>query len=267
MTPDEYLLWGRLIDLLLFDGVIREQAIQWASPVPYYGDPSTAEVATMSLRPSHSEFINRNLYEILGQKRRFHTLRSLHLHSWHSVAAAHINRMDHLCRRYFLRNPSGLWHDRFGKVLQHTGRSYEAGTACHLSLIPYAMPQNGNRAMSDRKVKAMMDASLFALAQILRDSPIALLVLNGDAVIARFEWLADIRLSETEQPEWRLSNPQARKNEGFSYTGVLSSIGQVDLGREITIAGFNHSAISRYMDAPVRNTIARWVGEVATIVR
>ena len=60
MTPDEYLLWSRLVDHLIFDGIIKDRAIPCASPVPHCGNPSTALIATVALHPGHGEFINRD---------------------------------------------------------------------------------------------------------------------------------------------------------------------------------------------------------------
>ena len=262
MAPDEYLLWGRLVSYLVFAGVIKDRAIPWASPVPYCGDPSTAVVATVALNPGHGEFINRVNNEIRGDLRRFHTLRSLRIRSWLEVEAKHLERMDQLCRRYFKRNPYGLWSARIGSVLEHAGYSYETGAACHLPLIPYAIPQSGSKVLPEADVRPMMAAAGPILGRIVRDAPIRLLVLNGDAVIARFERLAGVELAETEQPSWRLSHPLARHNEVFVYQGSATNIGGVDLGREVVLVGCNHSLISRYMDAEVRQIIGEWIGQI-----
>ena len=266
MTPDEYLLWGRLLTHLIFAGVIRDRAIPWASPVPYYGNLSTSVVATVALNPGHGEFINRANNEIRGQLRRFHTLRSLRIRSWQDAEAEHLERMDQLCRRYFKRNPYGLWSARIGSVLEHTGYSYATGSACHLPLVPYAIPQSGSRVLPEADVRPMVAASGPILGRVVRDAPIRLLVLNGDAVIARFERLAGVALEETEQPSWRLSHPQARQDKGFAYQGVVTQIGGVDLGREVVVVGCNHSLISRYMDAAVRQTIGEWIGSVEATI-
>ena len=263
MPPDEYLLWGRLVAHLVFAGTIRDRAIPWASPVPYYGNPSTSVVATASLHPGHGEFINRSYNEIRGQQRRFHTLRSLRIESWQDIEAEHLERMDHLCRRYFKRNPYKLWVSRVAPILKHTGYSFQSGSACHLPLIPYAIHQSGNRALPEGDVRTMVSASGPILGRAVRDAPIRMVILNGDAVISRFERLVGMKLTETEQPSWRLSHPQVRQDEGFAYQGVVSNIGGVDLGRDVVVVGCNHSLISRYMDAEVRRAIGEWVGHIA----
>ena len=53
-------------------GVVRS----W-SPVPYFGDLSSAVVATVGLNPSDKEFEDDHGREIRGAGRRFHTLDSL----------------------------------------------------------------------------------------------------------------------------------------------------------------------------------------------
>ena len=263
MTPDDYLRWGRLIQHLTHDGPVKERAIPWASPVPCYGNPATALLATVALHASHGEFISRANTEIRGQQRRFHTLRSLRIRSWADAEAAHIERMDHLCRAYFKRNPYRQWHGRFEPALQFTGQSYQSGTACHLPLIPYAIRPTGGRVMPEQEIRRMMETTGADLGRLVRDAPIRLLILNGIGMVSRFEWLAGVELTESEQPLWKLSGSQVRNDDGFAYQGAATRIAGVDLGREVVVVGFNHSLTSRYMDAGVRRQIAEWICETA----
>ena len=263
MTPNDYLLWGQLIDHLVFNGIIRDRAIPWASPVPYYGSPSRATVATVALRPSHGEFIDRANGELQGRQRRFHTLRSLGLRSWASVESTHVDRIDAMCTDYFLRRPYRIWHDRVAQVLEHTGFSYQNGSACHLPLIPYAFPQNIGRATPERDVRNTLSASGAIMGRVLRDAPIRLLILNGNGVLSRFEWLSDVAFREMDMPTWQLSGVGVHNSEGFAYQGIVDKIGGIDLGRAVAVVGFNHSLLSRYMDVRVRNAIGQWVGQIA----
>ena len=187
MTPDEYLMWGRLVDRLACHHLIRHNAIPWAAPVPYFGNPDTALVATVSRQLSHGEFLDRSANELRGPRRRFHTLRSLGLRSWPDLRAEHSDRMAALCRAYFARNPLRQWLNRLAPALAATGCSYRDGAACHLSLLPYALSPNRNRALPDQEMQRLLsECGGPALAHVVRDAPIRLLILNGSAVVS---WL------------------------------------------------------------------------------
>ncbi len=121
-------------------GLMNAGIIPWSSPVPVFGDPAESIVATVGLNPSNREFVDQDGHELLDGARRFHTLKSLQLHSW-----AHANRKDaekvtQACRSYFQTNPYDLWFKALDRLIQGTGASFypSARAACHLDLVPFA---------------------------------------------------------------------------------------------------------------------------------
>lgn len=268
MTPDEYLMWGRLVDRLACHHLIRHNAIPWAAPVPYFGNPDTALVATVSRQPSHGEFLDRSANELRGPRRRFHTLRSLGLRSWPDLRAEHSDRMAALCRAYFARNPLRQWLNRLAPALAATGCSYRDGAACHLSLLPYALSPNRNRALPDQEMQRLLsECGGPALAHVVRDAPIRLLILNGSAVVSSFERLAETGLAETERADWTLPGASELRRPGYAYRGIAERIAGVALPRPVLVIGFSHSLLSRYMDDRVRRAISQWVGQMAQQVQ
>ena len=268
MTPDEYLMWGRLVDRLACHHLIRHNAIPWAAPVPYFGNPDTALVATVSRQPSHGEFLDRSANELRGPRRRFHTLRSLGLRSWPDLRAEHSDRMAALCRAYFARNPLRQWLNRLAPALAATGCSYRDGAACHLSLLPYALSPNRNRALPDQETQRLLsECGGPVLAHVVRDAPIRLLILNGSAVVSSFERLAETGLAETERADWTLPGASELRRPGYAYRGIAERIAGVALPRPVLVIGFSHSLLSRYMDDRVRSAISQWVGQMAQEVQ
>ena len=94
---------------------------------------------------------------------------------------------------------------------------------------------------------------------------IRLLTLNGDIVVARFESLTDAAFAESSQPSWTLASDAFRNGVGISYTVAVNRIAGIDLGREVLVAGFNYSLISRYMNDRVRVEIWQWMGEISEV--
>src|SRR5690606_8657466 len=129
-----------LLDRLTDETAREAQVIPWGCPVPAFGDPAAARVATLGLNPSNREFVDDEGVELVGAARRFHTLTSLGLSSWDDADADHLDRILVSCRDYFTGNPYDRWFRRLDTVVSATGASFydPASPACHLDLVPYA---------------------------------------------------------------------------------------------------------------------------------
>src|SRR5688572_24685867 len=113
-------LIGRLLDRRLLDA----QVIPWGSPVPAFGDATSADIATLGLNPSNREFVDSSGVELDGGFRRFHTLGSLRIASWAHATAQHERLIWESCRFYFRRNPYDGWFRQLDALLSETDASY-----------------------------------------------------------------------------------------------------------------------------------------------
>ena len=111
------------------------------------------------------------------------------------------------------------------------------------------------------------NAAAPALAHVVRDAPIRLLILNGSAVVSSFERLAETGLAETERTDWTLPGASELRRPGYAYRGLVERIAGVALPRPVMVIGFSHSLLSRYMDDRVRSAISQWVGQMAQQVQ
>ena len=128
-----------LLDYLL-ELTCDTAAIDWTPPVPAFGDPFRAQVATLGLNPSDREFVDVHGRELDGVQRRFPTLRSFGLQAWHEATDAHLDEIAEACRFYFERNPYDAWFNRLDFLIQDTSTSFYTplSPATHLDLVPYA---------------------------------------------------------------------------------------------------------------------------------
>jgi len=250
-----------LIDRFERSPISRLRVIPWSSPVPSFGDLSRATVASLGLNPSNREFVDNRGRELDGELRRFHTLRSLEIGSWSDIDAHHLRLVVQACQEYFFRNPYDRWFRRLDAVISGTGTSfYDAFfPACHLDLIPFAT------ACKWTDLEGVQRAGLLrvagdTLALLLRQSPVRLLVVNGQSVVDHFQDLAGITLKKIAMPEWTLPRQSGPGVAGVAYRGVVDTLSGLPLGNRLVVVGYNHNLQSSFgVTNQVIGAIRRWI--------
>ncbi len=167
--------------------------VSGSSPVVAFGNARRARVATLGLNPSRLEFLDRAGRELDGANRRLETLASLSIASLEEAPDEVIGRVVSACDGYFWRNPYRRWFDQLEGILSGMEVTYYGGSACHLDLVQWATDPVW-RQLSAHDRKGFLDADQpFLLAQ-LRKERIEVLLLNGQAVIERYQAATDSRL-------------------------------------------------------------------------
>lgn len=254
-----------LLKRLTDPSISDSRVISWSSPVPAFGDVTRSRVATLGLNPSNREFVDTAGKELSGDNRRFHTLSSLGIPCWSQAESAHCDQIVESCRAYFTRNPYDSWFRQLDHIIAGTDSSYydEASQACHLDLIPYATAckwTDLSRIQKERLLAVVGDT----LGQILRDSPIRLLVLNGRSVVEQFQDMAGLELKRREMAGWTLKRHGRPVVTGYSYVGTVHSLAGIEFGRAIQILGFNHNLQSSFgVTKEVRGSIRRWIARAS----
>lgn len=239
--------------------------IPWSCPVPSFGDLSRSRVATLGLNPSNREFVDGSGNELDGPSRRFHTLKSLGLARWADANARHLQLIIESCRVYFRRNPYDSWFKKLEYIISGTKASYydASAKACHLDLIPYATACKWT-ALSRHQRSSLLAAAGDTLGLLLRDSPVRLLILNGNSVVEQFQDIAGIRLEKQAMRDWSLPRQSHSGVTGFAYKGVVQDLSGVRLEREVLVLGFNHNIQSSFgVTTQVTAAIRRWIARTA----
>lgn len=252
-------LLTRLSDPRLRDA----EVIPWSSPIPVFGNLSRSHVATLGLNPSNREFVDAEGNELNGERRRFETLGSLGLAHWGNAGAGHVHQILKSFRCYFSNNPYDAWFKKLDTVIAETGASYYCGTACHLDLVPYATFRKwGNLSLEQRELLFKLSGS--TLPQLLRDSPVRVLVLNGASVAAHFQQVFGVQLQQIPIPEWSLRSASNSPVMGQAFEAAIHSLGGVPLNRSIVVLGFNHNIQSSFgITREVTAAIKRWVSAMS----
>lgn len=258
-----------LLDRLDGPAIAQTDIIRWGCPVPSFGDLSKSRVATLGLNPSNREFVDDHGEELDGAFRRFHTLRSLHLKSWADADARDLESIIETCQAYFLGNPYDTWFRRLDYVVSGANASFYdiSRSACHLDLIPYATMHKWTELTSRQKF-SLLDLAADTLALLLRDSPVRILILNGQSVVARFEEIARLSLEQKEMPEWTLPRELGRAVNGFAYHGTVAELSGIPLGRDLLVLGYNHNlqssfGVTKGVAQGIRDWISQEIGKIS----
>ena len=246
----------------------RTGLIPWGPPIPAFGDLVTSRVATVGLNPSNREFVDTQGEELRGVCRRFHTLRSLELTSWSEIDSRHLHQILDVCRAYFHTKPYSRWFRPLDYVLAGTRTSYYAASrsACHLDLIPYATVTKWT-ALTPSQRTALLDLSGNSLAELLRDSAVRVLLLNGHSVVDHFRDLTRVQLEAKPMSDWDLPRRAGSRVAGISYMALVDSIGGLSLNRDVLVLGYNHNLQSSFgVTAQVVRAIRDWVSDVVAEV-
>lgn len=221
--------------------------IPWSSPIPAFGDVSTARVATLGLNPSNREFVDEQGAELRGTDRRFHTLESLALNSWVEADARHLSIIMESCQSYFESNPYDRWFRKLDEVLAGAYASFydASGSACHLDLVPFATAEKWT-VLSSMERGALLSVAGDTLGRLLRESQIQVLILNGTSVVRGFEQFSGVKLRSQEMAEWTLARQEGADVRGIAFMGNVATIASTTLDRQLLVLGYNHNIQSSF---------------------
>lgn len=220
--------------------------IPWSSPVPFFGDISNSKLATVGLNPSNREFLDVAGIELHGGLRRFHTHRSFEIQNWNEINSNHVEILLDGCVNYFNRNPYDIWFKKLNNIISKTKYSYYGDNkACHLDLVPYATYDKWG-SLSKLNRKNLLEISRLFFIDMLFESNIEMLVLNGRSVVDEFQKLTQCKLNAQQINVWNLSRSSGSNVPGCMYTGEMKLIISRDLNRTIKVFGFNHNIQSSF---------------------
>lgn len=243
---------------------MANEIIPWSSPVPFFGDVTTSVVATVAVNPSNREFCDTSGEPLPESKRRLETLASLSIPSWNAAKHSHFKRINHRAMCYFNINPYTTWFKHLERILEGAEVSFYGNkrhVAAHVDLVPYATDKKWT-ALNARQRSSLLQQCSNCLAELLKHSPIRVLLLNGSTVAKHLEELASVRFTKREIDDWSLARRNGGSVPGVAIEGSVSQIGDVDLGKQITVVGYNHNLQSSYgVSAAIKSSIKVWICE------
>jgi hypothetical protein len=235
--------------------------IDWACPIPAFGNLAESKVATLGINPSNKEFVDAFGDELSGSARRFHTLNSFNLDSWAKAEESHIATIQESCDQYFRRNPYDRWFKRLDEVLESAGYSFYEPmfNASHLDLVPLATSDKWMNLPTKSRTE-LLSYYGDVLALLIRQSKFQLIILNGKTVVDGFQKLAGMTLSVIPDERLDLQRKTGRPVRGYFYRGIINNMRGIRLDRRILILGYNHNLQSSFgVTTKVRLLISQWI--------
>ena len=247
--------------------LLSSEVITWACPVPYFGDLLNSRIATVGINPSNLEFVDAKGNELTFAERRFPTLKSLKINDWSAASMAHISEIEEACKYYFARNPYDNWFKRLDFLISGTSSSYyfPASNACHLDLVPYVTSLKWS-ALSSIQQSSLLEVSAGIIGELLKNSSVEILVLNGKTVIQTLQKISGAKFNCVPMQSWLLPRKSKEGIMGYAYEGSINMLGNVALGRNIRILGYNHNIQSSFgITSYVQNQIRNWISETSKV--
>lgn len=249
------------------EDLLSAGVIPWSAPVPTFGDLTTATIATLGINPSNREFMDEAGVELGDERRRLPTLRSLRLKRWAHATKSHKIAIIRACCEYFSRNPYDIWFKRLDQIISGSGATYyesllQSGPetrACHLDLIPYSTLTKWTSLLPAQRA-SLLRLSGNALGELVKWSPVRLIVVNGSAVVENLQRLAAAQFEKTIIEDWTLPRRDGPGVAGIAFRGKVTQIGGVSLGRTVSVLGFNHNIQSSFgVTGTVQRSIRHWL--------
>jgi hypothetical protein len=215
--------------------------VEGSTPVVAFGSPTLAEVATLGINPSWSEFLNKDGQLLAGPERRLATLESLSADSLEELTDAQVAEVVADCATYFHRRPYN-WFDPLDRLLRDgVEASYHDGSACHLDLVQWATQPIWSD-LSRQNQQLLLNDGVPHLRAQLQQEHIRLVVLNGASVLkqvqatrlAKLEVVGRLRLGQhgcklvagaTEGAQWLgwSANLQAIRGKSDEFREQLAA--------------------------------------------
>lgn len=237
------------------------EVIQWAGPIPAFGNLMSSAIATVGINPSNREFVDDRDMELAGRHRRFHTLGSLGLDSWLDADCRHLTFIMSACQQYFLRNPYDVWFKKLETIVSGTNATFygTSANACHLDLIPYATVRKWAELTGSQRSTLLSIAS-DSLALLIRESPVRCLILNGASVVEHFGCLAGTQLQREPIPGGTLRRGTGSPVVGYGFRARVRVLCGVPLSHDVLVLGYNHNLQSSFgVTTGVIDAIRAWV--------
>ena len=191
-----------------------------STPVLAFGDARSAEVATLGINPSASEFLKDGRL-LRGSERRLATLQSLRARSTSPLTKKQVQALVEGCASYFHRKPYTRWFNPLNEILRKAlGVSYCDGSACHLDLVQWATDPAWRR-LDDQIKRSLLQEGLPYLKKLLALENIRLVILLGRQVITQVQevGLARLQLSRKITSGDRSYSLYSGEGEGVRFLG------------------------------------------------
>lgn len=200
-----------------------DYVVAGSTPVVAFGDPRIAEIATLGINPSDSEFCNKKGM-LPDSGRRLATLASIGAARLSALTNSQVAEVAEDCYGYFRRTDAKgnktrySWFNRLDRVLQRAYQvSYDEGSACHLDIVQWATTPIWGRIEDAAARKALLDDGAPHLIEQFKHVNVRLVLVNGRQAM---EQVAHLKLASFT----RVDTLRVRERDFQLCTGTGSDL-------------------------------------------
>ena len=166
-------------------------------PVLFFGDLSSARIATVGLNPSDQEYIDKRGNLLTDSAQRFATLDSLGARDRLGLDDAQCEEAIRWMRRYFdTGSPVYHWFSALERVVGGLGASYADRSAAHLDLVQEATRPTWS-ALPDLERRTLLEADVPFLEWEIRAFPLRVVICTGKTVSVHVQRRLGVVVEET----------------------------------------------------------------------
>jgi hypothetical protein len=172
-------------------------AVGGSLPVLFFGEPFSAQIATVGLNPSNREYTDPSGELLTGSRQRFATLASLGAADRPSLTDSQCDEAIRWMRGYF--NPGKPvygWFAGLERVARGWGASFAEGSAVHLDLVQEPTHPTWSALPSDERDR-LLNNDLTFLAWQLRRFPFLAVICTGKTVSVHTQRALGVVVEET----------------------------------------------------------------------
>jgi hypothetical protein len=232
---------------------MREYITPGSTPVVAFGNPMTANVATIGINPSSREFLDAKGQLLPEENRRLADFQSLGIRSHTEINESVAKKVLEESNSYFRRDEYVYkWFEPLQTfVLDPVKASFRESTAAHLDLVQWSTaPVWG--AIKDSKARDLLiQDDIRFLGELLRAASYKVVFMNGSTVVKTLEKFG---LVEIEQDGWTPLGKGTKKSA--LWKGRVIGSDAVCLGWSLNLQHYQTTNENK-------EQLSRWVAHAA----
>lgn len=165
-----------------------------STPIPFFGNYSSAKACTISINPSYREFSDRR--GLLLKKERLTSRAQLKCADAQMLSVKEAQVVIQSCNMYFKNNPYRGWFDKYEEYIRHFGYSYYDDSCVHLDLVQWATSPIWSRLPETVKNRLLQDDIPFL--EHLIGKGFERIFLNGKTTVSQVASSMSIKLTGSQ---------------------------------------------------------------------
>ena len=240
-----------LLQRIMKSPPMKEYITPGSTPVVAFGNPMTANVATIGINPSSREFLDAKGQLLPEENRRLADFQSLGIKSHKEINESVAKRVLEESNSYFRRDESVYkWFEPLQTyVLDPVKASFRDSTASHLDLVQWSTAPVWGSIKDAKAQDLLIQDDIRFLGELLKAASYKVVFMNGSTVVKTLEKFG---LVEIEQDGWTPLGKGTKKSA--LWKGRVIGSDAVCLGWSLNLQHYQTTEENKVL-------LRKWIGE------